>query len=98
MNSLEQIVAAIRLRGFTVVAIPHMSYSLEHSYTKEEFQTIIKDVLEQFEVIPQDEDWYPGSPTNDPDHWGFYIRPQYMDLWEEGDFDMAIHFDGIYWC
>ena len=96
--SLKQIVADMTLIGIETEKVPCMSYKLVHGWTKEQFENKIKNLLLAYPIKAQNSDWYPGTPTDDEEDWGFYICPVDPTQWEEEDFDMSIMFEEIFWC
>lgn len=99
MLSINDIVESMRQSGIAAEAIPNrMTYKLTHNLSKSDFEQTIRGLLGQWSLNPQRADWMPGSPTGNDEDWGFYVYPKFPDDWEEGDFDLCIAFDEIYWC
>lgn len=97
-RSIDDIIDTLRSKGIQCTPVPHNSYTLTHSLTNDEFDVVIKDVVQQHNLKPQNKDWFPGTCTGNLDDYGYYVCPVVYDEYDEGDFDMCIMTDAIYFC
>ena len=96
--SINNIFEKLNEFGIKSKETPHCYSVLYHHFCQEDFENIVRIVLLQFPIKPQDDAWMPGTPTGNMDDHGFYICPVDLDQWDEDDFDMFISFGEIHWC
>jgi hypothetical protein len=80
------------------------SYLLTHYKTNDEFDKIIIAICVHMNLEPQDDKWFPGSPTDseetmaDDNDFGYYVCPVDPEEYDGNDFDMFISKAEITWC
>lgn len=95
---IRDIIDALRLNGIECEYVPHTSYTLSHSLPTHQFDELIKAIAVHFNLKPQNPNWFPGTCTGDQSDFGYYVCPANHDQYEEGDFDMCIANDAVYYC
>lgn len=95
---IDDIIESFRLNGVKCDYVPHNSYTLTHSLDQTQFDALVKAIATHHNLKPQHADWFPGTCTGDLSDYGYYVCPVVYDQYEEGDFDMCIMNDAIYYC
>lgn len=96
--TIGQILDTLKLNGIELVGTNSSEFFLVHNLSVDEFENLVFVLMIHHELQPQDPDWCPGTPTNDPADYGYYICPIKPTDWDNGDFDMLITTDSITWC
>ena len=96
---IDQILDTLRLNEVKVIepVIHATAATLEHKLSVDEFDNLVMTLMVHHGLQPQNPDWFPGTPTGDPEDFGYYICPITNEDWDEGQFDMVIMYDSIDW-
>ena len=97
---------ALTNAGLTLTPVYSNEFKVSHSLTALQFDAVVKAVVKEFELEPQNSQWFPGNPAEDEtaegfvsDEFGYYIQPINPDDWDdEGEFYMLISNNLVTWC
>ena len=88
---IEQILNTLKLNQIQIIGpLVAGEVTLEHELTDDEFDKLILAMMPHHELKPQNPEWFPGTPTGDPEDFGYYVCPINPSDWNCGDFDMVI--------
>ncbi|RWZ87285.1 MAG: hypothetical protein EO766_12230 [Hydrotalea sp. AMD] len=72
------------------------SVKLSHSLEDTAFYQMARSATSELALLPQNNDWMPGTPTGDKTDFGLYV---YEPNHDGGDtLDILITPDAIHWC
>lgn len=94
-RTIHKLLKSIQNCGIEVTVANKQRARLYHELEQGTFETAIRSVISENQLIPQNANWMPGTPTGEQADWGFYV----CDKSDSGDsVDIWISMDEIHWC